>query len=225
MGHALGAVLPLAVAVAVFPVPMIAAVLIVGSGGGRRKGLVYVLGWCCGLALVGAVALLLTGAADASEGGEPATWVNVLLVCLGLLLVAAAVKQWRGRPGAGEETPMPKWMRAVGNFTLVKAAGAGFALSGLNPKNVLLVVAAAAEIAEFGLPAGEQIAVLGVFVLIASVGVLTPLILSVALGERSRGLLDRIRSWMARNNAVIMAVLLLIIGVKLIGDAVSGFSS
>src|SRR5262245_377381 len=159
MGHALGAVLPLAVAVAVFPVPIIAAVLIVGSGGGRRKGLVFVLGWFCGLALAGAAALLLTGAADASEGGEPATWVNVLLVCLGLLLVAAAVKQWRGRPGA-EETPMPKWMRALGNFTLVKAAGAGFALSGLNPKNVLLVVAAAAEIAEFGLPAGEEIAVL-----------------------------------------------------------------
>jgi hypothetical protein len=30
---------------------------------------------------------------------------------------------------------------------------------------------------------------------------------------------------MARHNAAIMAVLLLVIGVKLIGDAVSGFSS
>jgi hypothetical protein len=30
---------------------------------------------------------------------------------------------------------------------------------------------------------------------------------------------------MAMNNAVIMAVLLLIIGVKLIGDAVAGFSA
>ena len=30
---------------------------------------------------------------------------------------------------------------------------------------------------------------------------------------------------MARNSAVIMAVILLLIGVKLLGDAISGFSS
>jgi hypothetical protein len=32
-------------------------------------------------------------------------------------------------------------------------------------------------------------------------------------------------STMAQNNAVIMSVLLLLIGVKLIGDAITGFSS
>jgi len=51
-----------------------------------------------------------------------------------------------------------------------------------------------------------------------------PLLLSLALGERSRGLLDALRDWMAANNAVIMAVLFLLIGAKLIGDAVSGFT-
>ena len=45
-----------------------------------------------------------------------------------------------------------------------------------------------------------------------------------AMGDRSRALLDAMKDWMARNNAVIMAVLLLIIGVKLIGDAISGFA-
>jgi maltodextrin utilization protein YvdJ len=33
------------------------------------------------------------------------------------------------------------------------------------------------------------------------------------------------KDWLARNNAVIMAVLVLVIGVKLIGDAISGFSA
>ena len=50
-------------------------------------------------------------------------------------------------------------------------------------------------------------------------------VLSLALGDRSRDLLDGLRGWMARHNAVIMAVLFLLIGAKLIGDAVSGFSS
>ena len=50
-------------------------------------------------------------------------------------------------------------MRTIGDFTMAKAAGAGFALSALNPKNVLLAAAAAAEIAEVGLPAGVGVSV------------------------------------------------------------------
>jgi threonine/homoserine/homoserine lactone efflux protein len=225
VGQALGAVLPLAVAIAIFPVPIIAVVLLVGSESGLAKGLAFVAAWCAGLAAVGAVVLLFAGIADAGESGEPATWVDVLLLVLGLLALAAAVQSWRGRPRAGGEAPVPGWMRAIDGFTTAKAGGAGFALAAVNPKNLLLAVAAAAEIAEFGLPAGEEAAVLVVFVLIASAGVLTPLVLTLALGGRSRALLDGLRGWMARNSAVIMAVLLLLIGAKLIGDALSGFSS
>jgi threonine/homoserine/homoserine lactone efflux protein len=217
-------VLPLAVAVAIFPVPVIAVVLVLGSDRGRAKGAAFVFAWCVGLAAVGAIVLLFAGAADASEAGEPSTWVNVLVLGLGLLLVAMAVKQWRGRPRTGEGTPMPGWMRTIDKFTVARAGGAGFALSALNPKNVLLTVAAAAEIAEVGLAAGQQVAVLVAFIIIASVGVITPLVLSLALGDRSRGLLDGLRGWMARHSAAIMAVLFLLIGAKLIGDAVSGFS-
>jgi threonine/homoserine/homoserine lactone efflux protein len=224
MGRAVGSVLPLAVAVAIFPVPIIAVVLLLGSDRGRVKGIAFVLAWSVGLAMVGAAVLLVGAAADASESGEPATWVNALLLGLGLLAVAAAVKQWSSRPSAGEETPVPGWMRAIDNFTIAKSGGVGFALSALNPKNVLLTVAAAAEVAEAGLPASQQVAALLGFVLVASAGVLSPLALSFAPGDRSRDLLDGLRAWMARHIAVIMTVLLLLIGVKLIGDAVSSFS-
>jgi len=225
VGQALGNVLPLAVAVAIFPVPIIAVVLLLGSERGVAKGLAFVVAWCVGLAAVGAIVLLLAGVADASDAGEPATWVNVLLLGLGLVLLALAARQWRSRPRAGDEAPVPGWMTTIDDFTVTKAGGAGFALSALNPKNVLLTVAAGAEIAEVGLPPGQQVAVLLVFVLVASVGVLTPPVLSLALGERSRELLNGLRGWMARHNAAIMAVLFLLIGAKLIGDAVSGFSA
>ena len=62
-----------------------------------------------------------------------------------------------------------------------------------------------------------------VFVLLASLGILAPL--AADLGERSRKPLEELRRWVARHNAAIMAVLFLLIGAKLIGDAVSGFSS
>jgi len=217
--------LPLAVAVAIFPVPIIAVMLVLGSPRGTAKGIAFVLAWLVGLGAVGTAVLLFAGALEASEPGEPATWVNVVLLALGVILVVLAAKQWRGRPRSGEETPVPGWMSKIDEFTTAKAAGAGFALSGLNPKNVLLTVAAAVEIAERGLPAGEQAVVLVGFVVIASVGVLTPLVLTVALADRSHGLLEGLRVWMARYNAVIMCVLFLLIGAKLIGDAISGFSS
>ena len=225
MGHALGTVLPLAVAVAIFPVPIITVVLLVGSDGGHAKGVAFVSGWVAGLAAVGVIVLLIAGAADASDAGEPATWANVLLLALGLILVAYAVKQWRGRPSAGEEPPIPGWMRALDDFSPLKAGGTGVALSAVNPKNVLLTVAAATEIAEVGLSAGEQVVALVVFVVVASLGVLGPVIAAVVLGDRSRAPLGRLRGWMARNNGVIMAVLCLLIGTKLVGDAISGFSS
>ena len=222
--EALGNVVPLAVAVAIFPIPIIAAVLVVGSERGRAKGCVLVLAWAAGLAAVVGTVLVFAGAADASEDGEPATWVSLLLLALGVVVVGLAAKQWRGRPRAEEEAPAPAWMRAVGDFTLAKAAGLGFALSGLNPKNVLLSVAAAAEIAEVGLPAGQQAAVLAVFVVVASAGVLTPLVLTLVLGARAGELLDGLRRWMARHNAVIMAALFLLIGVKLVADGIAGLS-
>ena len=64
-----------------------------------------------------------------------------------------------------------------------------------------------------------------VFTLIASLGVGAPVVIFFALGDRAAKLLDQLKTWMARNNTAIMAVLCLIIAVKLIGDAVTGFSS
>jgi len=224
MSQALRYALPMAVAIAVFPIPIIAAVLMVGSDRGRVKGLAFVLAWCAGLAFVGALTLALADGADASDDGAPSTWAAVLLLVLGVLLLAAAIKQWRGRPRAGEETPTPGWMLTIDDFTTVRAGGAGLALSALNPKNVLLVVAAAVEIAGVGLPASQEITALLVFVAVASIGVLFPLALTVVLRDRSRQLLERVRVWMARHNAVIMAVLLVVIGAKLIADAVAALS-
>jgi hypothetical protein len=66
---------------------------------------------------------------------------------------------------------------------------------------------------------------LAVLTAIASTGVAAPVAIHFALGDRSREILDSLKTWTARNNAVIMAVLLLILGVKLVGDAIAGFSS
>ena len=88
----------------------------------------------------------------------------------------------------------------------------------------MLAVAGAAAIAGTGISAGQQTIAWVIFVLVASIGVAAPVVIYFALGERSRALLDRLKNWMAQHNAAIMATLLLILGVKLIGDAIAGFS-
>jgi threonine/homoserine/homoserine lactone efflux protein len=146
------------------------------------------------------------------------SWLKLLL---GVGLLVLAVQQWRGRPRAGEETRTPTWMGAVDHFTPAKAAGTGVALSAINPKNFVLIVAGVAAIAQTGIPPDEQAIALAVFTLIASVGAALPVVIFFVLGDRSVELLDRLKTWMAQNNAVIMAVLLLVIGAKLIGDAIA----
>jgi threonine/homoserine/homoserine lactone efflux protein len=167
---------------------------------------------------------VIAGGADAHEGGQPADWVSWLMLALGLALLLLAARRWRGRPHDGREPVTPKWMGALDDFTPLKAGGAGVVLSAVNPKNLLLIVAGMAAVAQTGISTGEQTVALIVFTVIAAVGVATPVVIYFAMGDRSAELLDRLKTWMAGNNAVIMAVLLLIIGVKLIGDAISGLS-
>jgi threonine/homoserine/homoserine lactone efflux protein len=113
-------------------------------------------------------------------------------------------------------------MGALDRFGAAKSLAAGLLLSGLNPKNLLLAVGGAAAIAQAGIGAGQQAIGYAVFVVIATVSVAAPLVIAVALGDRSRQLLERIRGWLVLHNAAIMAVVLLVIGVKLIGDAIGG---
>jgi threonine/homoserine/homoserine lactone efflux protein len=224
VGEAIGQVLSFGVGVALSPIPIIGVVLMLGTPRARSNGLAFIGGWIVGLALAGTIVLLVSSSASASDKSQPAEWVNVLKLVLGILLLLVAVKQWLGRPHGNEEAEMPKWMRAIDSFRPTKALGFGILLSAVNPKNLLLVVGAAAAIAQTGASTGKQAVALAVFVLIGTLGTGTPVALYFVMGERSKRLLDGLKGWMAQNNTAIMSVICLLIGAKLIGDAISGFS-
>jgi threonine/homoserine/homoserine lactone efflux protein len=222
MAEAIGQVLSLGVGVALSPVPIIAVVLMLGTPRGRANGPAFVLGWVVALAVVGTAVLVAAQGAGATEDQEPATWVNVLKIVLGVLLVLIALRQWRRRPRAGETAAMPKWMRTIDGFTPARSFAIGLALAGVNPKNLLLTVGAAVAIAQTGADTTDQAVALAVFVLIGTLGPGLPVAIYFTLGRRATQMLDDLKSWMAAHNAAIMAVLCLVIGAKLIGDAVTG---
>jgi threonine/homoserine/homoserine lactone efflux protein len=222
VAEAIGQILTLGVGVALSPIPIIAVVLMLGTPRGRANGPAFVLGWVIGLAVVGAIVLAVAGGAGANEDAEPATWVDVVKIAVGVLLVLVAVRQWRGRPRRDAEAELPGWMRTIDTFTPTRSLAIAAGLSGINPKNLLLTVGAATAIAQTDISTGEQAIALAVFILVGTLGPGIPVAIYFVLGDRARRLLDDLKTRMAANNAAIMAVLCLVIGVKLIGDGISG---
>jgi threonine/homoserine/homoserine lactone efflux protein len=222
VGSAIGDVLPLAIGVAISPIPIIGMVLILTSQRARRNGFAFLVGWLVGLIGVGLVVLSVSDASGATDdSGTQATWVGWLVLGLGVVLVLLAIRQWRNRPRGGEEPPEPGWMKTIDQFTAIRSALVGLVLAALNPKNTTLTIAAAASIAAAGLSTTDAMVVLGVFVVIGTVGLLVPLVIYLAMGARAPEVLEELQHWMAVHNAAIMAVLFVVIGVKLIGNGIS----
>ncbi|MFF3063663.1 GAP family protein [Oerskovia sp. NPDC057915] len=220
MGPAVGQSLPIAVGVLVSPMPIVAVVLMLVSRKAKANGFSFLLGWVVGIAALGSVVLLVAGAATPDASGPPA-WASVVKIVLGVLLLLLAVSQWRGRPREGVSPRTPGWMSAIDAFTPVKAFGLAVLLGAVNPKNLLLVVSGAAAIAAATSQTSEQLGALAVFVVVASLGVAAPVVIYLAMGSRAATLLDGLKAWMIQNNAVIMAVLLLVLGTKMVGDGIT----
>jgi threonine/homoserine/homoserine lactone efflux protein len=224
MGAAIGDILPLAVGVAISPVPIIAIVLMLGTPRARTNGLAFAFGWIAGLTIVGGVLLALASGNSQANDGGPETWVSVVKLAFGAVFVLLAAHTWRTRPRPGQEAAMPKWMQAIDTFTAGKSFGFGALLSGVNPKNLALTMAAVTAIAQTGISGGEAAGALAVFILIGSLTILAPVVIYFAMGAKAAVILDEVKTWMAANNATIMTVLLLVLGAKLIGDAIGGLS-
>ena len=225
MGQAIGQILPLAIGVAVSPVPIIAIVLMLSTPQARSDGIAFAVGWILGLSVVGTIMLVVASGNETTSSGTPETWVSLLKLLIGVAFLLIAAKQWRSRPKPGQEAVMPKWMQTIDSFKAGKSFGIGVLLSAANPKNLALTIAAAAAIAELGLSNGDEAGAMAVFVAIGSVTIIAPLVIYFAMGDKATKTLEDIKGWMAANNAVIMTVLLLVLGSKLVGDAISGLSS
>ena len=221
MQQAVGHVLSFGVAVAISPMPIIAVVLMLGTPRARANGPAFLAGWIAGLAAAGTVALLIAEGAGADDDGGTSSAVGWVKIGLGALLLLLALRQWRSRPHGDERGELPAWMRAVDRFRPPRAAGIAVVLSAANPKNLILTIGAALAISQTGASTSAEIGALAVFVAIGTLGVATPIAIFFAMGRRAVRLLDGLRTWLSTHDQAVMAVLLLVIGAKLLGDGIS----
>jgi hypothetical protein len=217
MNGVIGDILPLALGVAISPIPIIAAILMLFSSRATGTSLGMLVGWILGIVVVTVISTAVSGSLQAGGGPSAAgSWTKIVL---GGLLLSVGARNWRGRGGVHET---PKWMAAIDSFTPAKALGLGFLLAAVNPKNLLVLIAAGVAIGGAGISVGQEVVAIAVFTVIAASTVAVPVVAYLFAPDRMRGPLDRLKAWLQQNNATVMAVLVLVIGVVLIGKGISG---
>ncbi len=214
MEKTIAEILPYAVAVALSPMPIAALILMLLSNRARVNSVMFLTGWLAGLfILVFAVSSIISIQTQTDGSGFPTR--KIIQGILGLVLVVFAVKQWRLRPHGGQEAKMPGWMAAVETFSPVKAFGVGLLLATVNLKNTPTGIATASVLSQ-AVTFPDQLAGTVTYLVIGGSTILVPTIGFLLLGRKLEPKLMSLKGWLIQNNAVIMFVVFLVLGLELI---------
>jgi Sap-like sulfolipid-1-addressing protein len=234
MGGAIGDVLPLAVGIAISPVPIIAVILMLFTPRARSNGPAFLAGWVIGVALVVSISYSLADAGEVASSSSANDTMSQIKIVLGVLLILMVFRKRRAAheaallaaAGGNALAPsMPRWMTGLEGFNAMKAFTIALVLAAVNPKNLALGIAAGAAIAQANTSGSDAWLTILVFVLIASASVAVPVLYFLVAGASAQRVLDGWKTWLVANNQTVMGVLFLVFGAVLIGKGISGLSA
>ena len=214
MWQALGALLPIAVAVAFSSVPLTVTILILLSPNRGRAALPFLIGWVIGVAAV--ITLSAVGVAALSQPLQRGrdTAVAVLEIVLGVALIVLAVIYLRRRPQ--NSTGLPRWLAAVESFgPLVSFAIA--VLLGFRPKGLLLGVAAGLALSSASVRFDEAVLLIMIYTVIATSTVVVPIVASFVAPQRMEPKLISARDWLSANGRILTSTMMFMIGFVIVG--------
>jgi hypothetical protein len=220
MGTAIGELLPLAVALACGPLPIIALVLILVSADARTNGVGFVVGRVVGLAAIVAVTLVifsLIGDPSFGHRGHPSPAVSVVRIVIGVALVGLGVRKWLKRNEPEKPSVIAK---RVDGLTARGSIGLGVAVCVVDPSCVALGLLAGVDIAGAKAPITSAIVVAIGFVVVSTITVIVPLVLFLAGGQTAQRKIGGVKEWLLSNEQAVMMVLLLVIGAMLVGRGI-----
>jgi cytochrome c biogenesis protein CcdA len=83
-------------------------------------------------------------------------------------------------------------------------------------------LAGAAAISEGELYTTQQVVAGAVYLVVAVLGVVAPLVVMLSLGDRAHEVIEGWNAWLRQNNPTVMSVLFVVFGVVLIGQGIAG---
>jgi Sap, sulfolipid-1-addressing protein len=219
MWTAFGHILPIAVAVALSSVPIMATIVILLSPNKDRSSLPFLIGWVFGIAatIVAFTFLAQFVPAPSVRRSQPA--VGALLIVIGLGLLIHAIVVWRRGPKEASGG-IPKWLSAVGSLGPWQAFGLAF-LMNLRPKAILLSAAAGLSLRADGLSVNEGWIVIAAYTVISASPVAFMIVGSRIRPRRAEQWLVGARDWTTANNRLVTTLIMLIVGVVIIGNGLS----
>jgi hypothetical protein len=215
MGDAIAHVVGPALAIGFSPVPILAILVVLTSGGPRRNGALLLAGWAAALAVAGTVTtLLLDGTTEASD----TTGTAVARIVVGVALLGLALLQWRQGFERKEEAA---WVARIARLRGRQALAAGAVLVATNVKNVPLLVLAAGQLAAHDHGATATAGALTVLVLVGSAGMAAPVLVSELAGARATPVLERWRGRLERHARAVVVAVFALVGLALVADGVA----
>jgi len=200
--------IPLGLVISFSPLTVIPAVLVLQAPRARPSSLAFLAGWVLGLAALTALSVAASGLLGGLDKSPP-KWSSWLRVAFGAALILYGIFRWFTRQG---HTESPAWMRTFDTITPVRAGLTGAVLAVVRPDVSLICVPAGLGIGTSGLGlAGDWLAA-AFFVALAASSVAIPILAYAAAGERLDATLARVKDWMDKNNAALLAALLVVIG-------------
>ncbi|MFE0604156.1 GAP family protein [Streptomyces sp. NPDC058892] len=208
--------------ITLYPLPIMAFVLVVSAPGGLWKGLAFILAWLGCLVAVIAVVLLLTGGQPPPPRSPPSTAGLAVRLAIGIALVGYAEHRRRRRPvggvapeAEGAESGPAEEPRALSRMDRASAwSAAGIAVL-LQPWG--MVGAAAATVVEANLSDGATYLALFGFCVLASSTLLAMELFMVFAPERAALALTGMRAWLSDHKDPAIVLACLVLGLWLVG--------
>jgi len=207
-GTVLTGLVPLGLVISLSPLTVIPAVLVLQAPRPRPSSLAFLGGWLFGLAGLTAVSVAASGLLGGLDKSPP-RWSSWLRVVLGAALIVFGIYRWLNRKGHSES---PSWMRSFATITPLRSGLMGAALAAVRPDVALICVPAGLAIGTTGLDPVDDWLAATFFVAVAASSVAIPILAYAAAGSRLDDTLARLKDWMDRNNAALLAVVLVVIG-------------
>lgn len=215
-GSVLTGLIPLGLVVALSPITVIPAVLVLQAPRPRPSGLAFLAGWLVGLAALTALCVGATGSLGGLHRSAP-NWASWVRVVLGSVLIVFGIYRWLTRH---RHTDSPGWMRSFATIGPVRAAITGTALVVVRPDVLFICVPAGLAIGASGLDDADRWLAAAFFVVVAASSVAVPILAYAAAGHRLDDAMRRLKEWMEKNNAALMAAILVVIGVMVLYNGI-----
>jgi threonine/homoserine/homoserine lactone efflux protein len=216
-GSVLIELIPLALVVALSPLSIIPAVLVLHTPRPRPTGLAFLAGWLFGLAALTAIFVEVSNLLGGLD--QAPSWAAWVRVVVGAALIVFGVFRWLTRKRSAHT---PGWMRTMTSITPARAAITAAVLTVVNPKVLFICAAAGLAIGTAGLGTPGAWVAIAYYVAVAGSTVAIPVLAYAVSGDRLKEPLAKLKSWMERHNAALVAAILIVIGLMVLYKGIHG---